>query len=184
MMENTENNIMTKAQHYNAEASEPEKAEKNSSKAVFGTADRIFMAFLITFAASAMNYEAYIPEKAAMLYRICLWVVCAVTWAALSFTSGTKAKWQFELFAALYLIIPQIVIFLNESGPEFCRFNMAFYSLSQFSQLMLMQPVYMLGNMINSGNILVSLIYMAVSLLMFTAGYMVNKKADVLRIKR
>ena len=175
-MENTENNTMTEALHYKTVSAEPQKAEKSFPKKIFGTADKMFMAFMITFAASSMNYEAYIPEKAAMLYRVCLWSVCAAVWIVLSFTSGMKGKWQFELFTALYLIVPQAVIFLNESGPEFCRFSISIYSLSQFSQLLLMQPVYMLGDLMNMSNILISLIYIAVSLLIFAAGFFVSKK--------
>lgn len=175
-MGNTENNTMTEALHYKTDSAEPNKSGKSCAKNIFGTADKMFMAFMITFAASSMNYEAYIPEKAAMLYRLCLWSVCAAVWAVLSFTSGMKGKWQFELFAALYLIVPQAVIFLNESGPEFCRFSIPMYSLSQFSQLLLMQPVYMLGNLINVSNIIISLIYITASLLIFAAGFFVNKK--------
>ncbi len=175
-MENTENNTMTEALHYKTNTTEKKKSDEGCAKKIFGTADKMFMAFMITFAASSMNYEAYIPEKAAMLYRVCLWSVCAAVWAVLSFTSGMKGKWQFELFAALYLIVPQAVIFLNESGPEFCRFSIPMYSLSQFSQLLLMQPVYMLGNLMNMSNILISLIYIAVSLLIFAAGFFLNKK--------
>ena len=175
-MENTENNTMTEALHYKTDSAEPQKAEKSFRKKIFGTADKMFMAFMITFAASSMNYEAFIPEKAAMLYRMCLWSVCAAVWVVLSFTSGMKEKWQFELFAVLYLIVPQAVIFLNESGPEFCRFSIPMYSLSQFSQLLLMQPVYMLGNLMNMSNIIISLIYITISLLIFAAGFLVNKK--------
>ena len=175
-MENTENNTMAEALHYKTDTTEQKKAEKNCPNNIFGTADKMFMAFMITFAASSMNYEAYIPGKAAMLCRVCLWSVCAAVWAVLSFTSGMKGKWKFELFVVLYLIVPQAAIFLNESGPEFCRFSIPMYSLSQFSQLLLMQPVYMLGNLINVSNIIISLIYITASLLIFAAGFFVNKK--------
>lgn len=175
-MENTENNTMTEALHYRTDTTEQKKSDEGCAKKIFGTADKMFMAFMITFAASSMNYEAYIPEKAAMLYRVCLWSVCAVVWIVISFTSGMKGKWQFELFAVLYLIVPQTVIFLNESGPEFCRFSIPMYSLSQFSQLLLMQPVYMLGNLMNMSNIIISLIYITISLLIFAVGFLVNKK--------
>lgn len=173
-----EEDLYYKAQE-NDVAETPEKREK----AVFGLADSMLMAFMITFAASAMNYEQYIPEQAAALYRICLWTVCALTWAGLSFISGMRGKWQFEVFATLYLILPQAVMFLSNSGPEVFRFSLIMYSLSEFSSMILMQPVFMIGELLDIGDIMSSVIFIVISLLLFAAGMLVYKKRDIIKIK-
>ncbi|MGN1303976.1 MAG: hypothetical protein ACI4YB_02970 [Oscillospiraceae bacterium] len=180
---------MGEALHYKSDETAPKEREQKKNresepKPVFRSADKMFMAFMITFAAASLNYEAYIPEKAAAMYRILMWTVCAAVWAVLSFTSGMKGKWQFEVFAAAYLIVPQVLIFLSNSGPEFCRFSLTLYSLSEFSSLLLLQPVYMLGDRFDISYILVSVIYMAVLLLIFGAGVFVSKRSDIFKIKR
>lgn len=175
---------MEEALHCKAQDKDGAETLEKREKAVFGLADSMLMAFLITFAASAMNYEQYIPEQAAALYRICLWTVCILTWAGLSFISGMRGKWQFEVFAALYLILPQVIIYLAYLGPEVFRLSLIMYSLSEFFSLILMQPVYMLGELLDIGDILSSVIFIAISLLLFGAGMLVYKKGDIVKSKR
>lgn len=158
----------------------PEKKPEHKEKLRSGLADSMFLAFLITFAASASNYEKYVPEKAGMAYSTVLWVVCALTWIVLSFIYGYRKKWQFEVFAAVFWILPAILIYLANSGPEAFRFSLIMYSVSEFSSLILMQPVYMLSVRLGMGDVGGIALLIVASLLCFGAGLLVNINRDKL----
>ncbi|MGN0691261.1 MAG: hypothetical protein ACI4K7_02815 [Oscillospiraceae bacterium] len=154
---------------------------KEHAKSRSGMADNMFLAFLITFAASASNYEKYVPETVGKVYSTVLWIVCAVTWIVLSFKWGYRRKWQFEVFSAVYWILPAILIFLADSGPEVFRFSLIMYFLSEFSSLIMMQPVYMLGGKLGMGDVGGIAIIIGASLLCFGAGLLLNINRDKLK---
>ncbi|MGN1416887.1 MAG: hypothetical protein ACI4XF_08590 [Oscillospiraceae bacterium] len=146
-----------------------------------GTADNMFLVFLITFAASASNYEKYVPEQAGTAYSTVLWTVCVLTWILLSFICGYRRKWQFEVFTAVYWILPAVLIFLADSGPKAFRFSLIMYSLSEFSSLIMMQPVYMLSSLFGIGETACMVIIIAACLVCFGAGLLTNINRDKLK---
>ncbi len=160
----------------------PEKKTEHKEKARSrsGLADNMFLAFLITFAASASNYEKYVPEQVGIAYSTVLWIFCALTWIVLSFICGYRKKWQFEVFAAVYWILPAILIYLANFGPKVFRFSLIMYSVSEFSSLILMQPVYMLSGKLGMGDAGGIAMLIVASLLCFGAGLLVNINRDKL----
>ncbi|MGN0695391.1 MAG: hypothetical protein ACI4J5_01350 [Oscillospiraceae bacterium] len=160
----------------------PEKKteHKEHAKSLSGSADNMFMTFLISLAAGASNYENYLPEQAGRFYGTVVWTACVLTWIVLSFMSGYRKKWQFEVFTAVYWILPAVLIYLANSGPKVFRFSLIMYSLSEFCSMILMQPVYMLSGRLGMGDAGGIVIIMAACLLCFGAGLFVNINRDKL----
>ena len=153
-----------------------------TSKRKITLPDNMVMAALITFAFSAICYEAFMPERFVKIYRLALLSICALTWVFLSFRNGMKKKWQFELFAALFWMIPQLIIYLQSYGPRFMRFSLVMYALSELSSIILSKPAQTVGGLFGAGTVIGAVLIVAVCFICFAAGLLFEKYCP--KIKR
>ena len=102
-------------------------------------------AFLITYAFAALSFEKYMPESFVRLYRAAVFIVFAATWLGLSFKSGRRAGRKFPIFAVLFWIVPPIVIWLADNGPEVFRMSIIMYVLSEFMNFFTTVPSEVCG---------------------------------------
>lgn len=108
--------------------------------------DDILTAFLITYALAAFNFEKYVPEKIMKLMQAAVFIAFAVSWLWFSFKNGKRKSAAFPIFAAAFWVLPQIIIFLANGGPEVFRMSIIMYVLSEFSDLLTVVPMKITGN--------------------------------------
>ncbi len=148
----------------------PLKKERNVSLA----AD-MFLSFIITFAAGVLCYEDYMPEKFIGIYRAAVMVVCLATWFGISFFCGKKKKWQYELFAALFWLIPPLIVFLANDGPEFCRMSITMYLLAEFTEFISAAPAGLAGSIAGLGVLPSIMIILLLCVFSFMAGILTSQ---------
>ena len=120
-------------------------SEKSRRKRTVTAADDMLMAFFVTFGISSISFEQYMPESFVSLYRFVMLLCFALTWLYLSLRNGAAGKWGFLVFAGLFWFLPQLMIFLADSGPEFIRFSLTAYAMSEFSKLISSVPAQIIG---------------------------------------
>lgn len=108
--------------------------------------DDILAAFLITYALAAFSFEKYVPEKIIKLMQALAFIAFALSWLWLSFKNGKRKGAAFPIFAAAFWLLPQVVIYLANSGPEIFRMSIIMYVLSEFSDLLTVVPMKITGN--------------------------------------
>lgn len=131
----------------NGENSE-EKLSRLPLKKRYSLCENMFLSFMITFAAGAFCFEDYMPESFISLYKTAAITVCFITWLVLSFISGTVKRWQYAVFAAVFWILPQIIIYLSNEGPEVFRMSIIMYMLSEFAAIFTITPAEYAGRVI------------------------------------
>ena len=123
--------------------------DRIKDKSSYSLTANMFIAFIITYAAGAICFESFMPEKFVTIYSAVIISLCFATWLLLSFISGKNMKWQFVVFSAIFWVLPQVIIFLAESGPEFFRKSIIMYLLSEFAMIFVAAPVEAAGSLIN-----------------------------------
>ena len=108
----------------------------------------MFLSFIITFAAAVFTYDAYMPKNFMEFYSTLTVIVCLLTWAVLSFLSGVFKKYDYMVFMLLFWLIPQIIIYAAESGPEMLRMSIIMYLLSEFSSMLTHAPAEAAGHLL------------------------------------
>ena len=136
----------------------------------------MFLGFIITFAAGTTCFENFMPEKFITLYSGAVIALCFVTWLALSFISGTRKKWQFAVYAALFWILPQVIIYLADNGPEVFRKSITMYLLSEFSLILTVAPAESAGGVFGVGVIPFTVIIILLCAFSFLGGYLLADK--------
>ena len=101
----------------------------SKKKKNYSLCENIFISFMITFASGVLCFENYMPESFISIYRTFIFIVCIVTWLWLSFMSGVENKWGYEIFAAVFWLLPQLIMYLSDNGPEFCTMSVSGYFL-------------------------------------------------------
>lgn len=102
-------------------------------------------AFFITYAFASFSFEKYMPESFVRLYRVAVFIVFAAVWLGFSFKSGRRAGRKFPIFAVLFWIVPQILIWLADNGPEVFRMSIIMYVLSEFMNFLTTVPFEICG---------------------------------------
>ncbi len=116
-----------------------------TGKKEYSLCESMFISFIITFAAGTICFENYMPQTFTAVYRTVLMLVCAAVWLWYSFYSGIKNKLGFEIFSAVFWLLPQLIMFLSDNGPEFCRMSVTLYLLSEFFSLIFVKPAEIIG---------------------------------------
>lgn len=111
----------------------------------YGAVDDMLAAFFITYAFAAFSFEKYMPESFVRVYRSAVFILFAATWLGLSFKSGRRAGRKFPIFAVLFWIVPPILIWLADSGPEVFRMSIIMYVLSEFMNFFTTVPSEVCG---------------------------------------
>lgn len=103
-------------------------------------------AFLITYAFSAFSFEKNMPENVMKIYSAVVFAVFAAAWLWFSYRSGLRKGRKFPIFTVLFWILPQIVIYLADNGPEVFRMSIIMYVLSEFLMMLTNVPPQILGD--------------------------------------
>ena len=139
----------------------------------YSLCDCILISTLITYAFAAINFDLYMPESFVKIYTAILLIACACTWMVLSFISGYKKKYGYGVFAVLFWIIPQLIIYLAESGPEFIRMSVIMYALSELSSLINSIPAGYISSLLGITEIIGIFVIILVCAFSFLAGMLV-----------
>ncbi len=156
--------------------SEKTSAAKKHRKSSYSLCENMFLLFMITFAAGVFCYEKWMPESFMDIYLTVVFAVCIFTWLLISFFSGARNKWQFEIFTVIFWILPLLITYLADNGPEFCRMSITMYLLSEFSIVMFMTPAELIGSFIKIGPVPAILIMALVCSFAFLAGNLLSDK--------
>lgn len=103
-------------------------------------------AFLITYAFAAFSFEKNMPESIMKIYSAVVFAVFAAAWLWFSYKSGRRKGRKFPIFTVLFWLLPQIVIYLADNGPEVFRMSIIMYVLSEFLMMLTNVPPQILGN--------------------------------------
>ncbi len=131
-------------------------------------------AFLITYALAVFSYEKYMPESFMKAFNVLVYIAFAATWLWLSFKNGMKKAVAFPVFTVLYWLVPQLVIYLADSGPEVFRMSIIMYLLSEFSIIITTVPSELIGSAINVSVPAAITIILLLSAAAYMAGMLVN----------
>ena len=153
-------------------------AHKKHTGSRYSLTANMFLAFIVTFAAGTMCFEEYMPESFTKIYIAAVIAICFITWFVLSFISGKKKKWQFAVFSFLFWILPQVIIYLSNDGPEVFRKSITRYLLSEFSLILASAPAEAVGGLINVKVIPFTFIIIMLCIFSFLGGYLMTNKED------
>lgn len=159
----------------NAEVTETTTVKKRKHRRLF---DDMLLLFLITFAYAAFNFEAYIPQDIMKYYVGFTGVVFFASWLVISFLNGSRKKRNYVLFAALFWLVPQFIIFLASSGPRFFTLSVTMYVLSEFSAVMTSIPLAGLFNAVGLGSFAAAFVFLLVNIFCFLGGMLFSMKND------
>lgn len=115
---------------------------------ISGSFDDMLAAFLATYALASFSYEKYMPESFMRIFGFAVLTLFAAAWLWFSFRSGLRGGKKFPLFAALFWILPHIIVYLADNGPEFMRMSIAMYILSEFMNLFTTVPAEVIGGIL------------------------------------
>ena len=136
----------------------------------------MFISFIITFAAGTLCFEESLPESVINIYRMFVFIVCILTWIILSIISGVQNKWQYEIFTVLFWLVPPLVIYLANDGPEAFTMSMTMYLLSEFFAIMFSAPAEAVGEVLRIGAVPVMIVIVLLCTFAFLAGMLCSDK--------
>lgn len=142
----------------------------------YSTCENMFISFMITFTAGVLCFENYMPESFIEIYRTAVFVLCIGTWLALSFCSGAGKKWAYEIFTVLFWLVPLLVIYLADNGPELFRMSIIMYLLSEFSAIVFIAPAEAVGGFFGMGAVPAIFVMVLICTLAFLAGNLLSEK--------
>lgn len=148
--------------------------EMVSEKNRYSLTANMFMAFIITFAAGTVNFENYMPEKFIVVYRIVVTALCFATWLVLSFISGMNKKWQFVMYSSAFWILPNVIIYLANDGPEICRKSIIMYLLSELASIVSIPQLEAAGDLVNVNVIPFTAIVVLLCIFCYLGGYVAS----------
>ena len=156
-------------------------SQKITEKNKYSLTANMLIAFLITFAAGTLSFEGYMPEKFIIVYSTIVTILCFGVWIILSFISGKNKKIMFAVYSVLFWSLPQIVIFLANSGPEVFRKSITMYLLSELASIVSTPPIEAAGNLFNVGIIPFTVIMVLLCVFFYLVGFMVSedKNSDI-----
>ncbi|MEZ3453403.1 MAG: hypothetical protein K1W17_03430 [Oscillospiraceae bacterium] len=111
-----------------------------------GSADDMLAAFLTTYAFAAFSFERYMSESFMRMFRPLVFAAFAAVWLFFSFKNGLKSGRKFPVFAVLYWILPHIIIYLADNGPEALRMSITMYVFSEFMRFITTVPAEVFGS--------------------------------------
>lgn len=152
--------------------------EKAIEKSSYSLTANMFLAFIITFAAGTISFESYMPEEFITIYSGCVTAICFVTWLVLSFISGNKKKWQFAVFSSIFWILPNIIIWLADSGPEVFRKSIIMYLLSEFAAIVSLPQLESVGGLLNLAAIPFTVIVVLACIFCYLGGYLTSEDEE------
>lgn len=157
---------------------ETNSQEKVIEKSNYSLTANMFLAFIITFAAGTVSFEGYMPEKFITIYSSCVTVICFATWLVLSFISGNKKKWQFAIFSSIFWILPNVIIWLANGGPEVFRKSIIMYLLSELAAIVSLPQLELVGGLLNLATIPFTVIVVLACIFCYLGGYITSDEEE------
>lgn len=152
-----------------------EKVVKKAEEPILGM---MFSSFIITYATGAFCFENAQTEQFIGIYRYVALITCLLTWFGFSLACGIKKKWQYEVFAFCFWLLPLLIIYLANDGPEVFRLSLAMYLLSEFANVLTVSPALLIGNVINTGEFVSILIILILCVLCYIGGIFISRKLN------
>lgn len=149
-----------------------------TEKSDYNLVANMFLAFIITFAAGTVSFEGYMPENFVAVYSASVTVVCFLIWLVLSFISGMNKKWQFVVYSSIFWILPNVIIWLANDGPEVCRKSITMYLLSEFVTIVSISQLEAVGDLINVSIISCTAIIVLLCFLCYLGGYLTSDNEE------
>lgn len=125
---------------------------------------------IMTFASAVFMEEGYLPDGAAAVLRGTMFTVCALSWVFISFYNGVMGRFVYAVFPAVFWLLPQLIIYLADSGPEFMRMSVVMYALSEFSSLITLNNGEFFGNILHVSPFAGAVLLMLISYIGFGIG--------------
>ena len=148
----------------------------NKEQKNYSLCENIFISFIITFASGALCFENYVPESFISMYRTVMFIVCIAAWLWLSFLSGVENKWGYEIFAAVFWLLPQLIMYLSDNGPEFCTMSVTLYLLSESFRILFAAPDMMADAFGTIPPMMIMIIITVLSGVSFFVGKLLSQK--------
>lgn len=139
----------------------------------YGAVDDMLAAFFITYAFAAVSFEKYMPESFVKLYSVAVFIVFAATWLGLSFKSGRRASRKFPIFTVLFWIVPPIIVWLADSGPEVFRMSIIMYVLSEFMNFFTTVPSEICGTAVGISAFSAAAVILLLCGISYVSGYLI-----------
>ena len=136
----------------------------------------MFLAFIITFTAGTLRFEGYMPAGFINIYGPAVLIICLGTWIVLSLFSGALNKWSYEIFAVLFWLLPPLVIYLANDGPEAFRMSILMYLLSEFLAISVIAPAEAVGSVFGLGALPSVIIIVLICTFAYLAGNLFSDK--------
>ena len=147
---------------------------KTTEKSSYSLLANMFMAFIITFAAGTVSFENYMPEGFISIYIAFVIVLSFATWLVLSFISGRNKKWQFVVYSSIFWILPNVIIWLANDGPEMFRKSIIMYLLSEFSAIVSISTLEVAGGWINVKAVTFTVVIVLLCIFSYLGGYLTS----------
>lgn len=157
------------------EEAERRRSAPKKPKASYGVLEYIAVSFLVTHAFSSLFFESHISGAPLEIYQFLLYVACIGSWLWFSLRSGIQGKWGFLIYAGAFWILPQIVAWLAESGPEAFRFSLTMYLLSEFALYYSSTPLQKLLGWVTENTMICAVIAFAVCGAVYVCGVMLKR---------
>lgn len=133
-------------------------------------------AFLATYALASFSYEKYMPESFMRIFRFAVLALFAAAWLWFSFRSGLRTGRKFPIFAVLYWILPHIIIYLADNGPEVLRMSIIMYVLSEFMIFLATVPAETVGAALGIASPAATAVILLLCGSAYMSGYLINTR--------
>ncbi|MDE6762391.1 MAG: hypothetical protein K2J73_01775 [Oscillospiraceae bacterium] len=151
----------------------------SEKKQVFsGSFEDMFAAFLATYALASFSYEKYMPESFMRIFSFAVFALFAAAWLWFSFKSGRRSGRKFPIFAVLYWIVPHILVYLADNGPEVLRMSIVMYVLSEFMIFLTTVPAGVVGTAVGISSSYATAVILLLCGAAYMSGYLVYTKKN------
>lgn len=146
----------------------------SEKKQVFsGSFEDMLAAFLVTYALASFSYEKYMPESFMRIFRFAVFALFAAVWLWFSFKSGRRSGRKFPIFAVLYWIVPHLIVYLADNGPEMLRMSIIMYVLSEFMIFITTVPAEVVGTAVGISSSAATAVILLLCGAAYMSGYLV-----------
>ena len=135
-------------------------------------------AFLATYALASFSYEKYMPESFMKIFRFAVFALFAAAWLLFSFKSGRRSGRKFPIFAVLYWIVPHILVYLADNGPEVLRMSIIMYVLSEFMTFLTTVPAGVIGTAVGISPSAATVVILMLCGAAYMSGYLVYTRKN------
>lgn len=151
----------------------------SEKKQIFsGSFEDMLAAFFATYALASFSYEKYMSESFMRIFRLAVFALFAAAWLWFSFKSGLKSGRKFPVFAVLYWIIPHILVYLADNGPEALRMSIIMYVLSEFMIFLTTVPAEVVGTAVGISSSAATAVILLLCGSAYMSGYLVYTRKN------